>query len=718
MDHKFAITCQVETRRLLLIMGGAFALILIVQYVELPYGVLSSLFPIGNSLPPPDKIRSSHGDSTLKTDSVVNETILITPNTSVANGIQGVAVDWGPSDTEEQQKQRSESKEQHGGMENDQVSGDNEVPNNSTASDEDGIPFDESSPEHIEELNLNFTANATQNSDDGSMQEKVTEQQNVFSSQNETMDNSDDGSMQKKATEQENVLTSETVTADNTSSPAKVGDDDRDLTAARNGSSDVDAKSPLASSPNVPEFSSSNATIAGNLDTNSLSPPVTSPSTNTSENVAETLPKAVQADDVPNNSSIGSIENSELDPAHVLSISEMDHWLTKNQISSHSKKPHWSSSADKELLYAKLQIRSAPNIEKDPMLYAPLYRNLSMFVRSYQLMEKMLRVYIYREGSKPIFHQPILKGIYASEGWFMKLMETNKHFVTKNPRKAHLFYLPFSTRALEETLYVPNSHNRKNLIKYLKDYLDVITAKYPYWNRTDGADHFLVACHDWAPSETRKIMVNCIRAMCNADVRETFKFGKDVSLPETNIRLPRNPLRYLGGNPPSNRPYLAFFAGKMHGYLRPILLEYWGNKDPAIKVFDRLPRVKGSMNYINFMKSSKYCICPRGFEVNSPRIVEAIFYDCVPVIISDNFVPPFFNVLNWESFAVFIKEKDIPSLKDILLSIPEKRYLQMQMRVKKVQHHFLWHQRPVKYDIFHMILHSVWLNRVLQVNPR
>ena len=112
-------------------------------------------------------------------------------------------------------------------------------------------------------------------------------------------------------------------------------------------------------------------------------------------------------------------------------------------------------------------------------------------------MEKTLKVYIYREGERPVFHQPPIKGIYASEGWFMKLMEANKKFVTKKARKAHLFYLPFSSRVLEETLYVPNSHKRDNLVQCLKDYLDMIGAKYPFWNRTGGADHFLVACHDW-----------------------------------------------------------------------------------------------------------------------------------------------------------------------------------------------------------------------------
>jgi hypothetical protein len=218
--------------------------------------------------------------------------------------------------------------------------------------------------------------------------------------------------------------------------------------------------------------------------------------------------------------------------------------------------------------------------------------------------------------------------------------------------------------------------------------------------------------------ETNRIMAKCIRALCNADVKEGFVLGKDVSLPETYVHLARNPLRDLGGKPPSQRPILAFFAGRMHGYVRSILLQHWENKDPDMKIFGLMPKAKGNKKYLHYMKNSKYCICAKGYEVNSPRVVEAIFHECVPVIISDNFVPPFFEVLKWESFAVFVSEKDIPNLKSILLSIPEKRYLQMQMRVKIVQKHFLWHANPVKYDIFHMILHSIWYNRLYQLNPR
>ncbi|XP_062149066.1 probable glycosyltransferase At5g03795 [Alnus glutinosa] len=403
-------------------------------------------------------------------------------------------------------------------------------------------------------------------------------------------------------------------------------------------------------------------------------------------------------------------------PKSITSLYEMNRILLRHR---RSMRPRRSSVRDQEIVAVKSHIEHAPVVINNPELYAPLFRNVSMFKRSYELMERTLKVYVYRDGSKPIFHQPILKGLYASEGWFMKLMEGNKRFVVKDPRKAHLFYMPFSSRMLEYTLYVRNSHNQTNLWQYLKDYSEKIAAKYPYWNRTGGADHFLVACHDWAPYETRHHMEHCIKALCNADVTAGFKIGRDVSLPETYVRAARNPLRDLGGKPPSHRHILAFYAGNMHGYLRPILLKYWKDKDPDMKIFGPMPTgVASKMNYIQHMKSSKYCICPKGYEVNSPRVVEAIFYECVPVIISDNFVPPFFEVLDWGAFSLIVAEKDISNLKDILLSIPKEKYLELQLGVRKVQKHFLWHAKPLKYDLFHMTLHSIWYNRVFQIKLR
>ncbi|KAK6126877.1 hypothetical protein DH2020_039372 [Rehmannia glutinosa] len=351
-----------------------------------------------------------------------------------------------------------------------------------------------------------------------------------------------------------------------------------------------------------------------------------------------------------------------------MSITKMNSLLLNSSLEKKSKRPRWSSRGDQALRDAKFQIQNAPIQRNISEVHASLFRNYSMFRRSYELMESTLKVYVYREGEKPIFHLPYLRGIYASEGCSVKL---------RNELNGSGF------------------GNQKDVEYYLKNYTDIIATKYRFWNRRGGQDHFFVACHDWALRASRKISGNCIRVLCNSNIARGFKIGQDVSLPVTYVRSAENPVKDIGGNPPSNRPILAFFAGGMHGYVRPILLHYWHNIEPDMKIIGPMPRdVEGKARYREFMKSSKYCICAKGYEVHTPRVVESIYYECVPVIISDNYVPPLFDVLNWESFALFILEDDIPNLRDILLSVPEDRYMMMHRRLKIAQRYFLWHKAP------------------------
>ncbi|KAK0570744.1 hypothetical protein LWI29_005742 [Acer saccharum] len=653
MGHKFRSLCLGETRRLLWLTGITLAVIITFQYIELPYdNVLSSLFSAGK-VPVAQKSSSAAESPSSNSGNVGNVTLYDGFNSTSTYPVHEMANDTRTSEVVVTDP-------------NDELV--------SRGNDEDWDTDMESSTEKSEELNKNSTVDIDREANNEPTSEKGREKEKNFSQESDGMRGSLDGSaLSPPVLPPINLSPNTTLPVTNIESPVI----------------SVDSNTSSVEKDATPTFDQTEK--SGQLQSN-----------------FSTLDENSSVDRVPKKK-----KEPERPTPNVYSISDMNQMLLQSHASYRSMRPRWPSAVDQELLSVRSQIESAPILKNDHELYAPLYRNVSMFKRSYELMENTLKVYVYKDGRKPVFHLPILKGIYASEGWFMKLLESNKKFVTKDWRKAHLFYLPFSSRMLEETLYVENSHSHKNLIAYLKNYLDTIATKYHFWNRTEGADHFLVACHDWAPSETKRYMANCIRALCNSDVKEGFVFGKDISLPETYVRAPQSTLRGLGGKQPSKRSILAFYAGNMHGYLRPILLQHWGdNKDPAMKIFGQMPKVKGNKNYIQHMKSSKYCICPKGFEVNSPRVVEAIFYECVPVIISDNFVPPFFEILNWESFSIFVAEKDIPNLKNILLSIPEKRFREMQMRVKKVQQHFLWHARPVKYDLFHMILHSVWFNRV------
>lgn len=202
---------------------------------------------------------------------------------------------------------------------------------------------------------------------------------------------------------------------------------------------------------------------------------------------------------------------------------------------------------------------------------------------------------------------------------------------------------------------------------------------------------------------------NAIRALCNANTSEKFDPSRDVSIPE--IHLPGGSTKGLiGGPPPSKRPTLVFYAGGVHGPIRPILLEHWENTtDPDVQIHRYLPK---NVSYYDMMRRSRYCICPSGYEVASPRMVEGLYLGCVPVLIKDGYVAPFGDVLNWETFAVIVPVRDIPNLKKILTAISLREYVKMQRRGIQMRRHFEVNSPPKRYDVFHMILHSIWLRRL------
>ncbi|KAK2654995.1 hypothetical protein Ddye_008047 [Dipteronia dyeriana] len=364
---------------------------------------------------------------------------------------------------------------------------------------------------------------------------------------------------------------------------------------------------------------------------------------------------------------------------------------------------------------ARLAIKEAATgnqtLDPDFVPNGPMYLNSKAFHRSYLEMEKKFKIFVYEEGEQPVFHDGPCRSIYSTEGNFIYTLDVNRQFRTKNPEKAHAFFFPFSVARMVRFVYVRDSHDFGPIKRTVVDYVNLISGRYPYWNRSMGADHFMLACHDWGPETSFShplLGKNSIHALCNANTSERFSPIKDVSIPEINLRT-GDIKGLIGGPSPSHRSLLAFFAGGVHGPIRPVLLEHWENKDEDMKVFKYLPK---GVSYYDMMRKAKFCLCPSGYEVASPRTVEAIYNGCVPVLISEHYVPPFSDVLNWKSFSVEVSTKDIPNLKNILLSISTRQYIRKQRRVLQVRRHFEFNSPPKRFDVFHMILHSIWLRRL------
>nr|BAK03842.1 predicted protein [Hordeum vulgare subsp. vulgare] len=369
-------------------------------------------------------------------------------------------------------------------------------------------------------------------------------------------------------------------------------------------------------------------------------------------------------------------------------------------------------------------------------LLARVYRNPAAFHRSYVEMERRFKVYVYEEGEPPILHTGPCKDIYTIEGRFIEQLELlappAPGVRTRDADRAHAFFLPFSVAQMMQFAYRQLSYDRGPLLSLVGDYVRVVASRHPFWNRSAGADHFMLSCHDWGPDASKgdpELYANGIRALCNANTSEGFRPGKDVSIPEINLYDGDTPRQLLGPSPGlSARPYLAFFAGGRHGHVRDLLLRHWKGRDPAtfpVYEYD-IPSTTGGnssgrhnrrgrdrqSDYFAYMHRSRFCLCPSGHEVASPRVVEAIHAECVPVLVSEGYAPPFADVLRWESFSVSVPVVDIPRLKEVLEGIPMAEVERLREGVRLVKRHFTLRQPPERLDMFHMILHSVWLRRL------
>lgn len=117
-------------------------------------------------------------------------------------------------------------------------------------------------------------------------------------------------------------------------------------------------------------------------------------------------------------------------------------------------------------------------------------------------MIKRFKVWTYREGELPLVHNGPLNDIYAIEGQFIDEMESkNNPFRARHPDEAHVFFLPFSVTGVIHYVYKPitsvKEYSRDRLQRLVLDYINTVASKHPYWNRSNGADHFMVSCHDW-----------------------------------------------------------------------------------------------------------------------------------------------------------------------------------------------------------------------------
>ncbi|KDP26007.1 hypothetical protein JCGZ_21040 [Jatropha curcas] len=414
-------------------------------------------------------------------------------------------------------------------------------------------------------------------------------------------------------------------------------------------------------------------------------------------------------------------------PSVVSSVPDWPRWL----------RPAQFDVPDNAHLTQKVSLNAVVK-KKRPLIYVydlpPEFNSLLLEGRHFRF-ECVNRIYV--EGNATLWTDQL----YGAQ---MALYESilASPYRTLNGEEADFFFVPvldscIITRADDAPHLSLQEHMglRSSLtLEYYRKAYYHIAEHYPYWNRSSGRDHIWFFSWDegacYAPKEIWNSMMLVHWGNTNSKhnhsttaywadnwdkipsdkrgVHPCFDPEKDLVLPAwkhpdvgaLSTKLWARPLDkrktlfYFNGNLgpayPNGRPEASYSMG-----IRQKLAEEFGSspdKDGKLgkqHAEDVIVTPLRSGNYEEDLASSVFCGVLPG-DGWSGRMEDSILQGCIPVVIQDGIFLPYENVLNYESFAIRIREDEIPNLIKILRGFNETEKEFKLENVKKIWQRFLY----------------------------
>lgn len=304
----------------------------------------------------------------------------------------------------------------------------------------------------------------------------------------------------------------------------------------------------------------------------------------------------------------------------------------------------------------------------------------------------------HQTGKYGVYVYPELERVSSTYSKILTVIRESRYY-TADPAKACIFVLSMDT--LDRDVL------SRDFVKDVQMKLD----KLELWN--NGRNHIIFNLYSgtW-PDYAEDLGFNIGEAMlAKASIsRANFRPGFDVSIP---LFAKDHPLK--GGEPghlhvasnsiPSTRQYILSFKGKryvigigsetrnslyhIHNGRDIVLLttckhgKDWQNwKDERCEKdnaeFDRY-------DYKKLLYNATFCLVPRGRRLGSFRYLEALQAACVPVLLSNGWILPFSEVIDWNKSVIWGDERLLLQVPSIVRSIPEEQILSLQQQTQ-----FLW----------------------------
>ncbi|CAM1331169.1 EXT2 (predicted) [Pycnogonum litorale] len=313
--------------------------------------------------------------------------------------------------------------------------------------------------------------------------------------------------------------------------------------------------------------------------------------------------------------------------------------------------------------------------------------------------EKIL-VYVYPH--RRIVDTDRVSVTYPASKEFYEIIRTiiNSDYHTDDPVKACLFVPAIDTL----------NQNRLRLEKVSR-----ALAVLPYWR--DGENHLLFnMLPGSAPDYNTTLDLLRGKALIAGSgfSTHTYRHGYDISIPTFNPITYHRIENYESLRSTTRRWLLISSQYNVHDDYIPSLQElreknprYFllltsctsspqsHNKknisavDQASNSFKRCNLKGDAYKYPEVLQDGTFCLVARGARLAQPVLLDAMMSGCIPVIVADELVLPFSEVLDWKRASVRLYEEQLINVIDILKSISSARVETMRHQLSFLLNSYL-----------------------------
>ena len=169
----------------------------------------------------------------------------------------------------------------------------------------------------------------------------------------------------------------------------------------------------------------------------------------------------------------------------------------------------------------------------------------------------------------------------------------------------------------------------------------------------------------------------------------------DRSLNPRSISLPALPIQvsHQDHHGEGRRKYLASFQGVLSHPVRAALGKLHDGGKFQIRIIEparhdalKLDATIGRTDedYRQIMTNADFAFIPRGDALFSYRLLEAMSFGCIPIILSDNWVLPFDRLIDWSSCTLRPREDEVVACATLLKRLSDEEVLDRKKKVLQI----------------------------------